>query len=75
MVGVVFVIFALFYLVHKRELDRFSQQNNVVKKEQQVSHVLNSQTDSILVVEKIQEDQAGKQSNDEETAEVPIPRV
>ena len=75
MVGVVFVICALFYLVHKRELDRFSQQNNVVKKEQQVSHVLNSQTDSILVVEKIQEDQAGRQSNDEEATEVPIPKV
>ena len=75
MVGVVFIIVALFYLVHKRELDRFSQQNNVVKKEQQVSHVLNSQTDSILVVEKIQEDQAGRQSNDEEATEVPIPKV
>ena len=68
-------MFFFFYLVHKRELDRCTGQNNAVKKEQQVSHVLDSSTDSIVVVEKILEDNQERHSDEEAPVEIPLPIV
>ena len=80
LVGFVGVMFLFFYLVHKRELDRCTGQNNAVKKEQQVSHVLDSSTDSIVVVEKmivekILELNRDKHIDDEESKAPDVPKV
>ena len=42
--------FVMFYAMQVRELSRFYQQQATNSKEQQVSHVLHSQSDSIVVV-------------------------
>ena len=46
----------MFYSMQIRELSRFYQQKSKDNKEQQVSHVLNSQSDSIVVVEAVKDD-------------------
>ena len=46
----VLVCFVLFFILQKRELKRFFQEQKAVKKEQQVSDVLNSQSDAIVVI-------------------------
>ena len=40
-----------FYLVHTKELNRFFDNLETQKKEQQFSHILNSQSDGIVVVQ------------------------
>ena len=55
--------FVWFYILQAREISRFYQQRSAVKKESQVSNVLNSQTDGIIIVEKMQTEH---QNNDEE---------
>ena len=45
--------FIFFYLMHIKELSRFAQHHVAVKKQLQVSNVLNSQSDSIVVVQMV----------------------
>ena len=42
----------LFYILQKRELKRFYEQEEAVKKEQQMTHILDNQSDSIVVIRK-----------------------
>ena len=41
----------IFFLRQKRELLRFFQVQAAVKKEQQLSHIFNAQSDAVLVIE------------------------
>ena len=46
----------LSYMVQERNLMRFFEQQTIIKKEQQTSDILNSQSDGIVVVEIVQEE-------------------
>ena len=48
---------AIFYILQIRELQRFFEQQTSAKKEQQMSHVLDAQSDAIVVVHKVKSKQ------------------
>ena len=57
----------MFYSTQIRELSRFYQQKAKDNKEQQVSHVLNSQSDSIVVIQAVKgDDPAGNEEEAEQ---------
>ena len=56
MIGMLVLSICLSYMFQERDLTRFFEKQTIIKKEQQTSDILNSQSDGIVVVKIVQEE-------------------